>query len=236
MNARTACMLTTTIFAVTVGGCGGASGSPAETITTFLHSAAVGDSATACAQMTDNAKRQMIKGVTCEDGMKLESVAFGSLVKNVKVSDVTTHGTTASAILRYNGRPITQYSLIKHGDKWLIDSGRRIRSASSSSTTAAPTKARVVAVIECLDKGVGAPLNAGGDSASGVPMVVLAVELRGKTVAMFDVFASAAGAATAYPAIKAHESPSVTKLVGSSVVVYMQHVSLDNQRAIEACD
>ena len=97
-------------------------------------------------------------------------------------------------------------------------------------------KARVVAVIECLDKGVGVPLNAGGDSASGVPMVVLAVELRGKTVAMFDVFASAAGAATAYPAIKAHESPSVTKLVGSSVVVYMQHVSLDKQRAIEACD
>ena len=67
-------------------------------------------------------------------------------------------------------------------------------------------------------------------------MVVLAIDVHRKTVAMFDVFASAAGAATAYPAIKTHESPSVTKLAGSSVVVYMQPVPLDTQRAIEACD
>ena len=78
--------------------------------------------------MSDHAKQQMFKGLTCEDGMKLVAAAFGSLVKNVTVSDVKTQGTTASVILRYNGRPVTNYSLIKKGDKWLIDSGRRIGS------------------------------------------------------------------------------------------------------------
>ena len=237
MDVRAAHMLTTAIAAVAIGACGGASATtPAETITTFLRSGAAGDSSTACAQMSDNAKHQMFKGMTCEDGMKLVAAAFGSLVKNVKVSDVKTQGTAASVILRYNGRPVTNYRLIKKGDKWLIDSGRRIGSPPSSPTTTAPTKARVAAVIDCLQKGVGVPLNAGADSAGGVPMVVLMVDLHGKTVGMFDVFASAAGAATAYPTIKAHESPSVTKLAGSSVVVYMQHVPLDTQRTIEACD
>ena len=203
MDIRAAHMLITAIAAVTIGACGGASGtSPAETINTFLRSAAAGDSSTACAQMSDNAKQQMFTGTTCEDGMKLVAAAFGSLVKNVKVSDVKTQGTTSSLILRYNGRPVTNYSLIKKGGKWLIDSGRRIGSPSSSPTATAPTKARVAAVIDCLQKGVGVPLNAGGDSAGGVPMVVLAVDLHGKTVGMFDVFASAAGATTAYPTIK----------------------------------
>ena len=236
MDIRAAHMLTTAVAAATLGACGGASApTPAETISTFLRSAAAGDSSTACAQMSDNAKQLMFKGTTCEDGIKLVAAAFGSLVKNVKVSDVKTQGTTASVILRYNGRPVTNYSLIKTGDKWLINSGRRIGSASSSPTTTTPTKARVAAAIDCLQTGVGV-LNAGADSASGVPMVVLMVELHGKTAGMFDVFASEAGAATAYPTIKAHESPSVTKLAGSSVVVYMQHVPLDTQRAIEACD
>ena len=115
MNIRAAHMLITAIAAVTIGACGGASGtSPAETITTFLRSGAAGDSSTACAQMSDNAKHQMFTGTTCEDGMKLVAAAFGSLVKNVKVSDVKTQGTTASVILRYNGRPVTNYSLIKN--------------------------------------------------------------------------------------------------------------------------
>lgn len=236
MDVRAAHMLTAAIAAVAIGACGSASApTPAETINTFLRSGAAGDSSTACAQMSDNAKHQMFKGVTCEDGMKLVAAAFGSLVKNVKVSDVKTQGTAASVILRYNGRPVTNYRLIKTGDKWLIDSGRRIGSAPPSPTTTAPTEARVAAVIDCLQKGVGV-LNAGADSASGVPMVVLMVDLHGKTVGMFDVFASAAGAATAYPTIKAHESPSVTQEAGSSVVIYMQHVPLDTQRAIEDCD
>lgn len=129
---------------------------------------------------------------------------------------------------------MTTYTLVKSGDKWLINRGRKM-TTSSTTTTTRPSQAQVAAVSSCLARKVEMPMNAGADSAGGVPMVVLTVQLGGYTKGMLDVFASAPAARSAYPAIKARELEYVVKLLRNSVVVYFKHVPAAKQRLVESC-
>ena len=229
------------LTAVALAGCGGtgSSGSPEQAISTFLHAAAAGDGATACAQLSPHAQTQVVQGAPCEEGIKLGAGLYSSIIKQIKIIGVRTQRNTASGTSMLNGRPIATFRLTKSGGKWLIVSEHRTSASASTGSGAAgfsgPSLARVAAVSQCLEKTLGAVDNAGADSAGGVPHVVLAVNVAGYTAAEVNVFASSAAAGTAYAAIKTREGSLTTKLGGGAVIVYFKAIAAGRQREIEAC-
>jgi hypothetical protein len=223
---------TVALTAGALAGCGssGASGSPAGTITTFLNAAAAGDGATACAQLSTEAQAQVVQGASCEQGIKLGSAAYGSIVKRITIVGLTRQGNSASGTAALGGQPTATFQLTRTNGRWRIVAEHRISAPPQGS--AGPSASTVT---RCLARTFGAIENFGSDSTGGVPHVVLAVDLNRLTVAEVNVFGSSAMASSAYPAIKAGEGTRKTTLVGSLVIVYLGTVPSAKQRAIELC-
>lgn len=220
-----------------LAGCGGgSSGSPEQTIGTFLNAAASGDGATACAQLSPQAQAQVAQGVSCEQGIKLSSALYSSIIKQVKVTGVKTRGTTASGTSTLNGQPIATFRLSKSGGRWLIVSEQRTgASGNFGSGAAGPSQARVDAVLQCLEKTFGAVEDAGSDSTGGVPHAVLSVDVNRLSAAEVNVFSSPSAASSGYPGIKTHEGALTTALEGGLVIVYFKTIPAGKRSSMEAC-
>ncbi len=230
------------LTAVAVAGCGssGSSGSPEQTIRTFLSAAAAGDGATACAQLSAQAKAQVVQGTSCEQGIKLGSALYGSTIKQIKITGLKTEGSTASGTATLNGQATATFRLSKSGGKWLIVGEQRTGTSGSTGSpgatgSARPSETRVTAVAHCLEKTFGLVDNFGSDTTGGVPHVVLGVNIARRSAAVINVFASPSVATSGYPGIKTHEAPLTTKLDGGLVIVYFKPLPADKQRSIEAC-
>ena len=168
--------------------------------------------------------------------MKMAAPFYGSIIKQVKVTNVETTGNTASGVATLHGKPSATFQMTKSNGKWIISGERRAGTTSSnSSTQSGPTQSRLTAVSSCLTKAGVSSENAGSESTGGVPHQVLSVDASQLTVAMLDVFASPAAANSAYAAIRSSSAPAQATLVGSSVVVYLRPVAAAQRTAIEAC-
>ncbi len=224
--------VTLALTAGALAGCGssGAPDSPAGTITTFLNAAAAGDGATACAQLSTQAQAQVVQGASCEQGIKLGSAAYGSIIKRITIIGLKRQGNSASGTAAVGSQPTATFQLTRANGRWRIVAEHRVGAPTQSS---APPSASTVA--RCLTRAFGAIENFGSDSTGGVPHVVLAVDLNRRTVAEVNVFGSSATADSAYPAIKAREGARKTTLAGNLVIVSFGTISLARQHAIEQC-
>ncbi len=211
-------------------------GSPRQTIETFLHAAASGNAATACAQLSAQAERDVVQGASCETGIRNGASVYGSIIGQLRIADLKITGNTATASSTLSGHPTATFQLKKSGDKWLIVAEQRVQAATSAGAdSGGPTQARVESVAGCLDRTFGAVENAGVDGTGGVPHVVLSVDIAGYSAAEVDVFSSALAAVSGYRGIKAYESSLTTKLTGGSVIVYLMQVTAKKRSTIEAC-
>jgi hypothetical protein len=212
-------------------------GSPEQTIATFLTAAAAGDGATACAQLSPQAQRQLGTGPSCVQAIRQETSLYSSISKQIKVTVRTTRpgGTIGTAAVR--GAAVATFRMSRSGGRWLIAS-QHLTGTSGTSWTAAsygPSQARVASVAQCLDQTFGPVDNAGYDGSGGVPHFVLGVDVGGYSAAEVDVFDSVLAAGSGYRGIKPLEATLTTRLIGGSVVVYLRPVTTAQQRAIEAC-
>ncbi len=109
-------------LALALAGCGSSgTSSPQKTLTTFLHAAASGDGAKACAQLTVQAQSQIVRGLSCAQGMKLASGLYGPIIKRITITDLKTQGNAASGITMVNGKPMARFHMTKSGGRWMID-------------------------------------------------------------------------------------------------------------------
>ena len=81
----------------------GAAASPEYS--SFLHAAASGDRSTACAQLSAAAQRQVVQGALCEQGITLGAGLYGSVIKQIQITDLSTNGPNATGTARLNGTP-----------------------------------------------------------------------------------------------------------------------------------
>jgi hypothetical protein len=230
--------LTSGLVALAFAGCGGGgtAASPESTINDFLNAAAAGDGPTACALLSASAQQQVVQGAGCEQGIKMAAPVYGSIIKQIKIADVKTAGSTASGVATLNGKPTATFQMTKSNGKWVIDSEQRAGStATSGSTQSGPTQARLTAISQCLAKAGATSDNAGSETTGGAPHQVLAVNVDQLTVAMLDVFGSSAAASSAYTAIRSSSAPAQAKLIGDSVVVYLRPLAAAKQAAIATC-
>ncbi len=212
------------------------SGSPAQTLQTFLRAAAAGDARTACAQLSATAKAEMVQGASCEQGITNGAGFYGSIIGQLRVSDLRTRGDTATATTNLSGRPTATVALKKTGDKWLIVQEHRVAAAATAgASSSGPSQARVESVASCLDKSSGAVEDAGLNSTGGVSHVALSVDVGGYSAAEVDVFATALAAVSGYRGIKTYNRTLTTNLAGGSVIVYVRTIAPAQQRRIEAC-
>jgi hypothetical protein len=227
-------------IAVVVSSCGssGPASTPIGTINTFLQASASGDAAKACAQLSPQAQGEVVQGVSCRQGIKDGALVYGSIIKQITVTGLSVHGTTATATSMLNGHPTATLMLRKQGGKWIIVQERRVSSspaATATSNSSGPTQAQVAAVAGCLDQTFETVDNGGLDDTGNVPHVVLSVDAGGSSAAEVDVFASALAALSGYRPIKNYEGSLTTKLASTSVIVYLKSLTAGQQRAIEAC-
>jgi len=228
-------------------GCGGSSGgSPQKTIRTFLDATAAGDGAKACAQLTEEAKRQITRGASCERAIKLVGALLASATKSAKVTNVKSQGDTASATVAAAGGTRATYRLRKSDGKWLIAKVERMNAPGTAAAagpapggpSAEPPRTRIRALVDCLSPTFGTISNYGADSIGGVRHVVLGITIRGAVnAAEVEVYSSPVYASAGYPGLQ--QSPlfraKKLKLKGSSIVVYRKPVAAGEQRKIEAC-
>jgi len=196
------------------------------------------DGTTACAQLSSAAQQQVVQGTSCEQGIELGAGLYGSIIKQIQITDLSTSDSTASRTTRLNGTLMATFRLTKSGGKWLIADEQLLATPGqhSAGSSAGPTDARVTAVQRCIASALGPVDNFGTDSTGGVRHVVISVNVNRLTAAEVSVFGSAAAAAaSAYPAIKAQEGSLVTKLGGDTVIVYMKPLSAGQQHSVEAC-
>src|ERR1700716_2047405 len=107
--------------AIGVAGRGSALGAtPGATIDTFLAASARGDAATACSQLSPQARVEVIKGVSCAQGIRAGAGVYGSIIKQMGVSGLTVQGTTAIGTSMLNGRPTASFRLRQQDGGWLI--------------------------------------------------------------------------------------------------------------------
>jgi hypothetical protein len=224
------CAITVVIAAC---GAGGSPGSPRATIDTFLRASASGDGAKACAQLSSEAQGEVVSGASCEDGVAAGAHTYGSIMKQIRVSDLKVQGTTATGTSTLNGMPTATFRLSKASGHWLIVDERRV-GITVSTASVGPPAARVAQVAGCLDGPFGTVDNAGRDGTGGAH-AVLSVDSGGYPIAEVDVFASASSALAGYKAISAYDGGLETKLASTSVVVYFTKLSADKQHRIEAC-
>jgi hypothetical protein len=111
------------LLAVAVAGCGVGPATDEEKVskaaTTYLRALARGDTATACAQLTSQARgegcdRTMKERLSSLDSDALKDAADGSM-------DIDVDGTRATAGL--SEPEGARFRLVKTGDEWRIDSG-----------------------------------------------------------------------------------------------------------------
>ena len=102
--------------ALALAGCGSSSsGSPSQTIDMFLHAAAAGDSTKACAQLSAKARRQVVSGTSCEQGIKLAAALYRRLIGRIKIAGLQVHGDTATGQSVLDGKPIAMFQLTRTG-------------------------------------------------------------------------------------------------------------------------
>ncbi len=234
---RRSAVFATTLAVLALAGCGGstAASSPESTINNFLHAAAAGDGTTACALLSASAQQQVVQGTGCEHGIKMAAPLYSSIIKQIKITDVNTVGSTASGIATLNGKPTATFHMTKSNGKWVIDSEKRAASTGpNSSAQSGPTQARLAAISRCLAKAGASAENAGSET-TGAPHQVLAVNVNQLTVAMLNVFGSSAAANSAYSAIRSNSGPAQAKLTGDSVAVFLRPISPAKQATIAAC-
>jgi hypothetical protein len=111
------------LLAVAVAGCGVGPATDEEKVskaaTTYLRALASGDTATACAQLTPQARgegcdRTMKERLSSLDSGALKDAADGSM-------DIAVDGNRATASL--SDPEGARFRLVKTGDEWRIDSG-----------------------------------------------------------------------------------------------------------------
>jgi hypothetical protein len=210
--------------------------SPERTIQTFLHAATTGDGATACAQLSAQAKREVVQGADCQAGIRLGASMYGSIIGQLKMSGLRVTGDTATATSTLSGHPTATFQLKKTRGKWLIVQEQRVTAAAKAGArSAAPAEARVESVASCLDQRFGAVEDAGLDSTGGVPHAVLSVDVGGYSAAEVDVFASALAAVSGYPGIKTAARGLSTDIAGASVIVYLHPLTAAQQDTITSC-
>jgi len=228
----------TIALALTSCGSSGPPSTPQRTINTFLQASASGDAANACAQLSSQAQGEVVKGVSCQQGIKDGALVYGSIIKQIKVTDLTVGRTTATATSTLNGLPTATFTLRDEGGTWMIVQERRVSSTPSTAATsnsAGPSQAQVAAVAGCLDKSFGIVDNGGLDDTGNVPHVVLSIDIGGSSAAEVDVFSSALTALSGYRPIKAYEGSLTTKLGSSSVIVFLKPLDPAQQRLIDVC-
>jgi hypothetical protein len=126
------------LAAIAVAGCGssGPPSTPQRTIETFVRASAAGDAATACAQLSAQAKREVMQGVSCEQGIRLGASVYGSIIKQIQVTGLTTLDQSATGISTLNGLPTATFKLRRRGGRWLIVDEHRASSSTASSSPA----------------------------------------------------------------------------------------------------
>jgi hypothetical protein len=204
-----------------------------QTLDQFLRASASGDGAKACALLSTRAQGQVVAGTSCEDGVRAGASVYGSIIKQIKVTDLTVTGRTATGTSTLNGQPTATFTLSRNGGQWLITDERRV-AVTLPSAAPGPSEARVEAVAGCLDSAVGSVDNGGLDSTGGAH-VVLSVGAGGEPAAEIDVFATAMSALSGYKAIKSLDSGLPVKLASTSVVVYFRSVAAAERRRIQSC-
>ncbi|HUO73796.1 MAG TPA: hypothetical protein VMU39_23695 [Solirubrobacteraceae bacterium] len=210
--------------------------SPDRTIQTFLLAAATGDGATACAQLSAQAKREVVQGASCEAGITLGASMYSSIIGQLKIADLTISGDTATASSTLSGHPTATFQLKKAHGKWLIVQEQRVTAAAKAgASSAAPSEARVESVASCLDRRIGAVEDAGLDSTGGVAHAVLSVDVGGYAAAEVDVFSTALAAVAGYQGIKTADRGLTTGIAGGSVFVYLRSLTAQQRDQIASC-
>jgi hypothetical protein len=214
----------------------GSSGPPRsaqQTLDQFLRASAAGDGARACALLSTQAQGEVATGSACEDGVKAGASVYGSIIKQIRVTDLKVAGRSATGTSTLNGQPTARFTLSRSSGQWLITEERRLAVALPSDG-GGPSEVHVESVAGCLNGHVGSVDN-GGLDATGGAHVVLSVGAGGQPSAEIDVFATAMSALSGYKAIKALDAGLPTKLASTSVVVYFKPLSASKRRVIEAC-
>jgi limonene-1,2-epoxide hydrolase len=239
LGSTCAGLLLGVLVASALVGCGsGTSSTPRRTIDTFLQASALGDGSTACAQLTPQARGEVVKGLSCQQGIADGASVYGAIIGQIKVGTVSVQGSTATGTSVLNGRTTATFRLSRREGKWLIVDEQRVAAASENAAgadTPPPTEARVEAVAGCLDDAFGLVDNAGMDSTGGVPHSVLTVNAGGTPAAEVDVFSTALAALSDYRRIQSARAGKPTVLASTSVVVYVQQLTARKRHTVEAC-
>jgi hypothetical protein len=121
------------LAALTLAGCGVGSDAPeskiSETTDTYLRSLSSGDTTKACAQVTDEAQKNL--GTSCVAAMERLAAAVGRdrfTEAADKRSSISVDGSRGSATL--TGLNDARIGLVRSGSNWLIESGYELDGAS----------------------------------------------------------------------------------------------------------
>jgi limonene-1,2-epoxide hydrolase len=216
----------------------GIAATPRVTMEAFLHASATGDARTACRLLSPHARTQVATGATCVAGIRLGVSVYGPIIKQIRVSDLAVHGSSATASSTLDGRRTASFELRKQGGAWVIVDERRVGSptaGSADSGSSGPSEARVEAVAGCLDRSFGVVDDGGLDDTGGTAHAILSVDTAGSTAAEVNVFSSALTALSGYRPIATREAGLTTTLASASVIVYFKSLSAGERRTIEAC-
>jgi len=195
---------------------------PGRTLQTFLNASASGDAQTACAQLSPQARAQVVPGTSCVQGIHDGAQVYASIIKQITVDGPRIEGSVATATTLLEGRPTATFTLHDESGKWLIVQESRVKSnvvSSAATNTTGPSLPHVENVANCLDQSFRTVDNGGLDNSGGVPHVVLTVGNNGSTLAEVDVFSSALTALAGYRALRSFDAGRTVTLASTSVVV-----------------
>ena len=178
----------------------------------------------------------MVQGASCEQGITNGAGFYGSIIGQLRISDLRTTGDTATATTNLSGRPTATVQLKKTDGKWLIVQEQRVAAAATAgASSSGPSQARVESVASCLDKSFGAVENAGLDSTGGVSHVALSVDVNGYSSRRSRRLRNRAGSGFGLSRDQDVQPLAHDQSRGGSVIVYMRPIATAQQRRIEAC-